>query len=225
MSHRVTILGLLLLAGCASRGYVTEELDTAQGNLRGELQDMRRQLSSRLEELQREVDANKQSAASADEMAKLRRTADQTASTADQNSKLLASLKTEVDQLQQSAHARQEALATLETAAQKLTDAKLEFQKHHSDVNDQLSNMNIRVDDVKKSITTLEKRLSDFFYLQQKNLRLEKDSRLAEVDLIEKLMLIISGVETLPTPPEGDGNAAGTQEPPQVQNGGRDGGH
>src|SRR5262245_16390135 len=162
MSHRVTILSLLLLAGCASRGYVTEEVGTAQGALRGELQDTRRQLASRLDELQREVDANKQVAATADELAKVKRVADQGVQAADQNSKSLAAISREVDLLHQAMSMREDLQKKLETATQKLADAETDFQKHRTDVDHQLTSMDLKVDEVRKTNTLLEKRLSDF---------------------------------------------------------------
>jgi hypothetical protein len=221
MSHRVTILSILLLAGCASRGYVSEEVSASQQTLRGEMQDTRRQLASRLDELQREVDANKQLAASAEELAKVKRVADQGAQVADQNSKTLASMSRDVDLLRQATSVREELQKKMESAVQKLADAETEFQKHRTDVDHQLTNMDLKVDEVRKTSTLLEKRLSDFFWLQQKNLRRQKESLQAEVDVIDRLIGIMSGVE-MPGHEEG----SGTQDPPQAQNGGnRDGGH
>jgi hypothetical protein len=220
MSHRVTILSMLLLAGCASRGYVSEEVSTSQQALRGEIQDTRRQLASRLDELQREVDANKQVAATAEDLAKVKRVADQGAQVSDQNSKTLASMSRDVDLLRQAMSVREELQKKMENAVQRLADAESEFQKHRTDVDHQLSNMDLKVDEVRKTSTLLEKRLSDFFWLQQKNLRREKESLQAEVDLIDKLIGIMSGVEM-----PGHEESGGTQEP-QAQNGGnRDGGH
>ena len=219
MSHRVTILSILLLAGCASRGYVSEEVSASQQTLRGEMQDTRRQLASRLDELQREVDANKQLAASAEELAKVKRVADQGAQVADQNSKTLASMSRDVDLLRQAMSVREELQKKMEVAVQKLADAETEFQRHRTDVDHQLTNMDLKVDEVRKTSTLLEKRLSDFFWLQQKNLRRHKESLQAEVDVIDRLIGIMSGVE-MPGREEG----SGTQEPPQAQNGGS-GGH
>jgi chromosome segregation ATPase len=220
MSHRVTILSILLLAGCASRGYVTEEVSTAQGAMRGEVQDMRRQLISRLDELQREVEANKQVAATADELGKVRRLAEQGNAAADQNGKSLAALTRDFDSVRQIVNTREELKQKLENAVQQLADAETEFQKHRTDVDHQLTNMDLKVDEIRKTNTLLEKRLSDFFWLQQKNLRRERESLQAEVELIDKLIGIISGVDI---PPSNEGTSG--QDPPQAPNTARDGGH
>lgn len=212
MARHILIAILPLALGCASRGYVEEQLQASEGSLRGDLESMKRTMATRLDDMERTVDANKQSSASTDDLGKARKFSEQTAATADQNAKALAALRGDVEQLRQAVNAREDLQRKVEIATQKLVDATAEFQRHRADVDHALTSMDVKVDEVRKGNSAQEKRLNDFFYLQQKNLRRQKESLQAEVELIDKLLTIMSGVDT-----EG---AANPESQTQSQSGG-----
>lgn len=213
MMRHALITILPFVTACASRAYVEEQVQASQGSFRGEVETLNHQLTSRLDEIAHDVETNKQIAAQVDDLAKARKVADQAAVAADQNGRAVAALGRDIELLRQTITSREEMQHKLDTALQRLVEATAEFQKHRADVDHSLTTMDVEVDGVRKMISAQDKRLTDFFYVQQKNLRRQKENLQAEVELINTLLKIMSGVEPTDEPqPDSSGGEAQAQQ-------------
>ncbi|MEW6744030.1 MAG: hypothetical protein AB1486_14860 [Planctomycetota bacterium] len=197
------LVALMISAGCASTSWVDKRLQVSEDETRRSIErEQITPLSQRTEERLSAIDARLEALperfAERTDLAALREGITQMRSDLEKEWRQSGEeLGNRVAEISSVLAQRNDLQAQLARAVEELNKARAEFSQHRATVDNRVSHMEAEAKEILAALTELDEHMQEFFYNEFKNLQRKRESLLAEIDLIDRLVNFLARREPI----------------------------